>query len=134
MGESWEVNLTEEQWKEKLTPEEYHVLRQKGTEQAFSGEYYYLKDDGVYHCAACGNPLFASEAKYESGTGWPSFWEPVSEDSVRTFEDFSYGMQRVEVVCGRCGSHLGHVFPDGPEPTGDRYCINAISLDFKASE
>lgn len=131
MEAEWDIELTEEEWKEKLSPEEYHVLREKGTERAFSGEYYYLKDDGVFHCAACGNPLFTSDAKYESGTGWPSFWEPVSEGSVRVFEDFSHGMQRSEVVCGSCGSHLGHVFQDGPEPTGLRYCINSVSLDFE---
>ena len=131
MDKEWEITLSETEWKERLTEEEYYVLREKGTERAFTGEYYYLKDDGVYHCAACGNPLFTSDAKYESGTGWPSFWEPVSEDSIRTFEDLSYGMRRVEVVCGRCGSHLGHVFEDGPDPTGLRYCINSISLDFE---
>jgi len=118
------------EWKEVLSPEQYEVLRRKGTERAFTGKYYNSKEKGVYRCAGCGNPLFDWEAKYDSGTGWPSYYRPVSKDAVETEQDTSYGMVRTEVLCARCGGHLGHVFPDGPEPTGQRYCINSISLDF----
>jgi peptide-methionine (R)-S-oxide reductase len=119
------------EWKRILSPEQYEVLRRKGTERAFTGKYYNSKEKGVYRCAGCGNPLFDSETKFDSGTGWPSYWQPISEDTVATEEDRSHGMIRAEVLCARCGGHLGHVFPDGPEPTGKRYCINSISLDFE---
>jgi peptide-methionine (R)-S-oxide reductase len=122
---------TEEEWKQTLTPEQYYVMRQKGTERPFSGQYYRNKEQGVYLCAACGQQLFTSEHKYESGTGWPSFWQPVDDQSVETETDRSLGMVRIEVRCSRCGAHLGHIFEDGPRPTGLRYCINSTSLDFK---
>lgn len=128
---TFEVNKSEEEWKDTLTPEQFHVLRQKGTERAFTGKYYHNKENGLYVCAACGNPLFHSDAKFESGTGWPSYWRPVSDKSVVTQTDNSYGMRRTEVMCGKCGGHLGHVFDDGPKPTGLRYCINSVSLDFQ---
>jgi peptide-methionine (R)-S-oxide reductase len=119
------------EWKKILSPEQYEVLRRKGTERAFTGKYYNSKETGVYRCAGCGNPLFDSETKFDSGSGWPSYYQPVSEDAVDTAEDQSYGMTRTEVLCACCGGHLGHVFPDGPEPTGRRYCINSVSLDFE---
>jgi peptide-methionine (R)-S-oxide reductase len=125
--------LTEAEWKERLTPEQYHVLREAGTERAFAGALNYNKDSGQYDCAGCGNPLFTSETKFESGSGWPSFTAPVSPDAVVEYRDVSHGMIRVEVRCGRCDGHLGHVFPDGPrEATGLRYCMNSVALDFKA--
>jgi len=119
---------SEDEWKSKLTPEQYQVLRQAGTEPAFTGEYVNTHDDGMYHCAACDAPLFRSETKFESGSGWPSFYEAAEPDSVELIEDASHGMRRVEVRCARCHSHLGHVFNDGPRPTGDRFCMNSVSL------
>jgi peptide-methionine (R)-S-oxide reductase len=122
---------SEAEWKKALSPEQYEVLRRKGTERAFTGRYYNSKEKGVYRCAGCGNPLFDSDVKFDSGTGWPSYYRPISDDAVDTDEDRSHDMTRTEVLCARCGGHLGHVFPDGPEPTGQRYCINSVSLDFE---
>lgn len=125
------VHKTDAEWRELLTPEQFHVMRQKGTERPFTSPLNDNHKDGVYHCAACDAPLFQSENKFESGSGWPSFWNPVSPDAIEAIEDTSYGMRRVEVVCSNCRAHLGHVFPDGPKPTGQRYCINGASLGFQ---
>jgi peptide-methionine (R)-S-oxide reductase len=121
---------TDEEWQAELTPEEFAICRKKGTERAFTGQYYNCKDSGTYHCACCGNALFSSETKYDSGSGWPSFWEP-KEDKIKTETDSSLGMRREEVLCKECDAHLGHVFEDGPQPTGLRYCINSVSLKLK---
>jgi peptide-methionine (R)-S-oxide reductase len=123
------VQLTDEEWRARLTPEQYDVLRRKGTERPFTGAYTDTEDPGVYRCSGCGAELFRSDAKFHSGSGWPSFVEPASLDSVIAEEDTSHGMRRTEVLCASCGGHLGHVFPDGPAPTGLRYCINSCALD-----
>ena len=129
-----EACKSDEQWRRELNPESYHVLREKGTERAFTGKYLNLKDKGIYRCAACGKSLFSSATKYESGSGWPSFYQPAASDSVAEHADHSHGMIRTEVICNNCQSHLGHVFPDGPPETGLRYCINSASLDFEKDE
>ena len=128
------VTKTDAEWREQLTPDQYHVTREAGTERAFTGPYHDSKEAGMYHCICCGKPLFDSETKYDSGTGWPSFFQPVSNEAVAEKEDNKLFMRRTEVVCASCDAHLGHVFPDGPKPTGLRYCMNGTALDFKKKE
>ena len=128
------IEKPEAEWKETLTPEQYHVLREKGTERAFTGKYWNLKEDGTYLCAGCGAELFTSDTKFDSGCGWPSFFDALDKNKIVETEDRSHGMHRIEVTCANCGGHLGHVFPDGPRPTGLRYCINSASLDFKKGD
>lgn len=128
------VNLTDEEWKKVLPTDVYHIAREKGTEWAFTGKYWNSSENGTYYCAACGNPLFVSDAKFESSCGWPSFFQPLTKTSVIYSPDNSHGMHRTEVLCGRCKSHLGHVFDDGPPPTGLRYCINSVILDFEKAK
>jgi peptide-methionine (R)-S-oxide reductase len=125
------LKKTEEEWRRELTPDQYRILREKGTERAFTGALYHNTETGTYTCGACGHPLFTSETKYDSGSGWPSFYAPIDEARVATHRDTSHGMVRIEVTCSRCDSHLGHVFPDGPRPSGVRFCINSASLAFR---
>lgn len=128
------TNKTEQQWREQLTPEQYHVLREKGTERPFTGKYNDCTQDGIYQCAACGQPLFDADTKFASSCGWPSFFAPLSTAAVSNESDHSHGMTRTETLCSNCGSHLGHVFPDGPKPTGQRYCMNSVSLELVAKK
>ena len=125
------IIISEKEWREKLTPEEYYVTREKGTERPFTGKYNNSQEPGIYSCICCGQDLFDSDEKFDSGTGWPSYWNPINGDAVITEEDHSFGMVRTEVMCSNCNAHLGHLFPDGPKPTGLRYCINSVSLKKK---